>query len=334
MKRVFIIAEAGVNHNGSLAIAKRMVDAAAKAGCDAVKFQTFKAEKLACARAPKAGYQERATGRTGSQLEMLKGLELDQKAHKILKDYCGKKHIEFISTPYDLESIAFLNRLGVKTLKVPSGEVTNYPYLRAIGRLHKKVILSTGMSDMNEVKQAVKILSGSGTSREKVTVLHCNTEYPSPYEDANILAMATLKKALNLKTGYSDHTPGIEVPVAAAALGASVIEKHFTLDRKMKGPDHKASLEPDELAAMVKAIRRIEKAMGTGIKKPSASESKNRRIARKSIVAAAAIRKGEVFTEKNITAKRPAYGISPMKWKAVLGKKAKKDFRKDDFIKI
>lgn len=332
MSKVFIIAEAGVNHNGSLKTAKKMIDIAAKAGCDAVKFQTFKAEKLACTAAPKTAYQKKYTGCSGSQFEMLKVLELNYRAHKILKDYCGKKRIEFISTPYDVESIYFLNRLGVKIIKIASGEITNYPYLREIGRLNKRVILSTGMSDIREVRQAVKVLTGFGTKRDKITVLQCNNEYPTPFKDANILVMLTLKKALKLDVGYSDHTLGIEVPISAAALGATVIEKHFTLNRKMKGPDQKASLEPGELAAMVKAIRNIEKAMGAGIKTPSASESKNRLIARKSIVAAAAIKKGEVFTENNITAKRPAFGLSPMKWETVLGRKAKRNFNKDEFI--
>ncbi|MFA5335883.1 MAG: N-acetylneuraminate synthase [Candidatus Omnitrophota bacterium] len=334
MRKVFIIAEAGVNHNGSLKTAIKMVDAAAKAGCDAVKFQTFKAESLACAHAPKAAYQRRSTGRSGSQCDMLKKLELDDRAHKALKRHCAKRGIEFISTPYDEESVSFLCRLGVKTIKVPSGEITNYPYLRKIGGSGKRVILSTGMSDMGEVKRAVRVLAASGTKRGKITVMQCNSEYPTPFRDANILAMLTLKKALNLDAGYSDHTPGIEAPIAAAALGATVIEKHFTLDRNMRGPDHKASLEPGELAAMVRAIRNIEEALGDGVKRPSPSESGNRVIARKSIVAARRIARGEAFCPENLAVKRPGNGMSPMEWDRVIGRKAKRSFKRDELIRL
>ena len=334
MHKVFIIAEAGVNHNGSLKTAKKMVDAAVKAGCDAVKFQTFKAGRLACTGTPKAAYQKRSTGRSGSQYDMLKELELSPEAHKILKDYCGKKGIEFISTPYDTESVSFLGKLGVETIKIASGEITNYPYLRKVGGLDKRVILSTGMSDIGEVKQAVKVLTGSGTKKGRITVLQCNNEYPTPFRDANILAMLTLGKALKLNAGYSDHTPGIEVPIAAVALGATVIEKHFTLNRKMKGPDHKASLEPGELAAMVKAIRNIEKALGDGKKRPSPSEIKNMAVVRKSIVAARRITKGEMFTLENLTVKRPGKGMSPMEWNKVIGRKAKRNFKQDELIRL
>ena len=283
--RTFIIAEAGVNHNGLHAIAKRLVDAASDAGADAIKFQTFNAEKMVSIYAPKAEYQKKTTGTNESQLEMLRKLELDESAHKELFDYCKQKNILFMSTPFDLASISLLNKLGLEIFKIPSGEITNLPYLREIGSLKKRVILSTGMAEMEEIKNAVDIITESGTPKENITVLHCNTEYPSPYEDVNLLAMLTIKEVFNVHIGYSDHTIGIEIPIAATALGATVIEKHFTLDKNMEGPDHKASLDPEELTVMVRSIRTIEKALGNGIKKPSPSELKNRVIARKSIVA-------------------------------------------------
>jgi len=334
MKKVFIIAEAGVNHNGNIDTAKKMIDAAAAAGADAVKFQTFKAEKLVCKNAPKADYQKAATPKGESQFDMIKSLELDVDAHRMLIDYCRKKKIVFLSTPFDLDSIELLHSLGLKILKIPSGEITNLPYLRKIGSLKKKIIMSTGMADLKEIKDALAVLMKSGTRKEDIIVLQCNTEYPTPYEDVNLLAMLAIRDALKVDVGYSDHTLGIEVPIAAVALGATVIEKHFTLDRNMKGPDHVTSLEPGELKSMVNGIRHIEVAMGGGIKRPSASELKNRLIARKSIVAARDIEKMERLTEENITVKRPGTGISPTDWDKVIGKIAKKCFKKDELIRL
>jgi len=333
-KKVFIIAEAGVNHNGSLEIAKKLIDVAIEAKVDTIKFQTSQPEKVISKFAPKAEYQKKTTGGLGSQLEMVKKLVLDEEAQRLLVDDCKKKGIMFLSTPFDLESIDFLNELGLQTLKIPSGEITNLPYLRKIGSLRKKIIMSTGMADLNEIKAALDILTSCGTPKENITILHCNTEYPTPFEDVNLSAMLTIRDTFKVKVGYSDHSRGIEVPIAAVALGATIIEKHFTLDRAMIGPDHKASLEPDELKAMVKAIRNIEVALGDGVKKASLSESKNILIARKSIVANEYIKKSEVFTEKNITAKRPATGISPMEWDRVIGKRAKRNFEEDELIEL
>ena len=330
--KIFIIAEAGVNHNGSLELAKKMIDVAAEADADAVKFQTFKAEKVISKYAQKAEYQKKTTAADESQLDMIKKLELDAAAHQTLIDYCKKKNIRFMSTPFDLESIGLLNKLGLEIFKIPSGEITNLPYLRKIGSLKKKTILSTGMADLGEIEDALDVLIGTGTARKDITILHCNTEYPTPYEDVNLKAMQNIAAAFNVKVGYSDHTLGIEVTVAAVALGASIIEKHFTLDKNMEGPDHKASLEPHELRAMVKAIRNIEKALGDGIKKPSPSELKNKPITRKSIVAACDIKKGEVFTNNHITVKRPGTGISPMRWDEIVGKTSTKDYHEDDLI--
>ncbi|MBU4464198.1 MAG: N-acetylneuraminate synthase [Proteobacteria bacterium] len=335
MKKTFIIAEAGVNHNGNLDMALQMVDAAVAAGADAVKFQTFKAEKMIASGAPKAGYQMEATGLDESQLEMVKKLELDEAAHKTLLNHCQEKNIQFLSTPFDLESIDLLNELGLDIFKIPSGEITNLPYLRKIGALKKEIILSTGMADLGEIKDALGVLTGAGTRLEKITVLHCNTAYPTPFEDVNLRAMLTIKATFpSIQVGYSDHTPGIEIPIAAVAMGAAVIEKHFTLDKNMEGPDHRASLEPDELKDMVKAIRNIETALGNGIKKPSPSELKNKPIARKSIVAAQAIAAGEKFTNDKLTAKRPGTGISPMRWDETIGKKSSRNFKADDLIEI
>lgn len=333
-KEVFIIAEAGVNHNGSIETAKKMVDAAVKAGADAVKFQTFKSHKVISQYAPKADYQKKTTNSKESQLDMVKKLELNSEAHKELNSYCKKRGIEFLSSPFDLESIDLLLELGMDIFKIPSGEITNLPYLRKIGGLRKKVILSTGMADLGEIEDALDILAEGGTEREDITVLHCNTEYPTPIEDVNLRAMLTIKEAFDIDVGYSDHTTGIEVPIAAVALGATIIEKHFTLDRNMVGPDHRASLEPGELKSMIQAIRNIEKAMGSGIKKPSPSEMKNRAIARKSIVAAKSIKEGEIFTETNLEIKRPGNGISPMRWENVLGKTAKRYFERDELIEL
>lgn len=332
MSKIFIIAEAGVNHNGSMEIAKKLVDQAALAGADAVKFQTFKAENLVCKNAKKADYQIETTGEEESQLAMLKKLELTRDMHKQLMAYCDKKNIMFLSTPFDIESLNYLVQCNVGLIKIPSGEITNYPYLKAVGQTGKKVIISSGMSTLQEVKDAVKVLRDNGSV--EVTVLHCNTEYPTPYVDVNLKAMFTLEEELGVAVGYSDHTQGIEIPIAAAALGASVIEKHFTLDKNMEGPDHKASLEPDELAAMVKAIRNIELALGDGRKEPSESEKKNIAIVRKSIVARCDIKEGEIFTEENLTAKRPGTGISPMHWNQVLNQRAKRNFYEDELIEI
>ncbi len=333
MKKTFIIAEAGVNHNGSLELARKMIDAAVEAGADAVKFQTFKAEKVVSRYAPKAEYQKKTTNAGESQLEMIKKLELDAAAHQTLIDYCKKKNIRFLSTPFDLESIDLLNELGLDIFKIPSGEITNLPYLRKIGDLKKETILSTGMADLEEIEDALDVLTGAGTKLKDITVLHCNTEYPTPMQDVNLKAMQTIKSAFpGTHVGYSDHTEGIEVPIAAVAMGATIIEKHFTLDKNMEGPDHKASLEPNELKTMVCAIRNVEKVLGNGIKKPSPSELKNKLIVRKSIVAAQAIAAGEKFTNHNLTVKRPGTGLSPMKWDEVVGKTAIKNYSRDDLI--
>lgn len=327
---VTIIAEAGVNHNGSMELAKKMVLAAKEAGADYVKFQTFVPEKLVSRFAEKAEYQKKTTGKEQSQLQMLEQLALTQQDFMELQEYCKEVGIGFISTPFDLDSIAFLDRLDMDFWKLPSGEVTNLPYLERIARTRRKVIMSTGMCEMDEIQDAVRVLKENGT--KDITILHCNTEYPTPFSDVNLLAMKEMEAVLQKPVGYSDHTIGIEVPIAAAALGAVVIEKHFTLDKTMEGPDHAASLEPDELAAMVHAIRNIELARGDGKKRRSASEDKNRQVARKSIVAARAIKKGEVFTEENLTVKRPGNGISPMKWHEVLNTVAAKDYEADELI--
>ena len=331
---VFIIAEAGVNHNGSLEFAKKLVDAAVEAGADAVKFQTFKAENLVSKEAKKAEYQVKNTGNNESQYDMLKKLELGFDEFIELKRYCDEKGIMFLSTPFDFESIEFLDKLGLEIFKIPSGEITNYPYLREIAKLKKRVILSTGMANLCEIEQAVDVIEKYGTNRENIIILHANTEYPTPMEDVNLKAMLTIKEAFKVNVGYSDHTLGIEVPVAAVAMGAVVIEKHFTLDKNMEGPDHKASLEPDELKAMVKAIRNIETALGNGIKKPSKSESKNIEIARKVVVAKKDIKKGEKFSEDNLTVKRAGKGISPMRWEEIIGRSADKDYKKDEKIQL
>ena len=332
-KKVFIIAEAGVNHNGSLKTAKKMVDVAVASGVDAIKFQTFHAEDMVLKSAPKAKYQQLKTSVNESQFAMIKKLELDSKAHQELSNYCRRKKIMFLSSPFDLKSIDILHQLGLTTIKIPSGEITNLPYLRKLGRLRKKIIFSTGMSNVDEVKAAFEVLVSSGTPKKDITLLHCNTEYPTPYPDVNLLAMVTLKNVFGVNVGYSDHTSGIEVAIAAVALGATVIEKHFTLDRRMKGPDHGASLEPYELKRMVDAIRNVELSLGSDVKKVSLSEQKNKNIVRKSIVAAKDIKKGEIFSELNLTVKRPGKGISPMAWDRIVGSVAKQNYREDDFIK-
>lgn len=331
-----IIAEAGVNHNGSLELAKQLVLKAKDAGVDYIKFQTFKASKLVTKSARQAEYQQHNTGgQEESQYQMLKKLELSPKDHQVLIDYCRELGIMFFSTAFDSESIDYLHSLNLGLWKIPSGEVTNYPFLKRVAAFNEKTILSTGMCEMQDVRNAVEALYENGLSKENLILLHCNTEYPTPYEDVNLKAMEALRKEFEVEVGYSDHTQGIEVPIAAVALGASVIEKHFTLDRTLPGPDHKASLEPDELKVMVRAIRNIEKAIGgDGIKHVSGSERKNIVVARKSIVAACDIKRGEVFTEQNLTVKRPGSGISPMRWEEVLGQSAKKDFYEDDLIEL
>ena len=329
---VFIIAEAGVNHNGSLNLAKKLVDEACFAGADAVKFQTFKATNLATKNSQKAVYQKTTTSKEETQFDMLKKLELNKKEHEELISYCDKKKIIFLSSPFDLESIDLLNDLGLKMFKIPSGEITNLPYLKYIGKLNKKIILSTGMSNMDEVQNALDILINSGTKKNDIIVLHANTEYPTPMKDVNLRAMVSIGKELDIKFGYSDHTLGIEVDIAAVAMGATCIEKHFTLDKNMKGPDHKASLEPDQLKQMVRAIRNIEIALGDGVKKPSQSEIPNIDIVRKSIVAKTTIKKGDVLNENNLTIKRPGRGLSPMCWDKIINTKAKKDYQEDELI--
>ena len=329
---VFIIAEAGVNHNGSIELAYELIDVASESGADAVKFQTFKAENLVSKNAEKAEYQKQTTDTSESQFDMIKRLELDIDAHKKLIDYCKEKDIMFLSTPFDHESIDLLNELQLQIFKIPSGEITNLPYLRHIGSLNKIVFLSTGMSNLKEIGDALAILTNAGTLNENITVLHANTMYPTPMEDVNLNAMQTIHKEFGVAVGYSDHTLGIEVDIAAVAMGASIIEKHFTLDKAMEGPDHKASLEPEELKAMVSAIRNIEKALGSNEKILSPSEEVNINIVRKSIVANQNIKKGDLLTDKNIAAKRPGDGISPMQWDEVIGTTASKDYNADELI--
>ena len=336
MERVIIIAEAGVNHNGSIENALRLVDIAANAGVDYIKFQTFKAINLVSVTAKKAEYQIQNTGNAEeNQLQMLKKLELSEEQHEHLIAYCKEKNVKFFSTAFDLDSLKYLHSIGLDMVKIPSGEITNLPYLRKAASLFKKVILSTGMSTMQEISDAMNVFLKAGIAKEDITILHCNTEYPTPMEDVNLKAMLHIQREFGTAVGYSDHTMGIEVPIAAVALGATVIEKHFTLDKMMEGPDHKASLEPNELKAMVSAIRNIEKTLsGNGEKAVSLSEQKNITIARKSIVAKTKIKQGEKFSEINITVKRPGTGISPMKWDEVVGCKAKRDFEPDELIEF
>lgn len=336
MSHTLIIAEAGVNHNGSIELAKQLVEKAVEAGVDYIKFQTFKASKLVTKAAKQAEYQQRNIGgQESSQYKMLKKLELTPEEHEVLIDYCHQLGIKFFSTAFDFDSIEYLHSLDLGLWKIPSGEVTNYPFLKRIAAYNEKTILSTGMCEMEDVRNAVNALYKNGLSKENLILLHCNTEYPTPFEDVNLKAMDALRNEFGVEVGYSDHTKGIEVPIAAVALGATVIEKHFTLDRTLPGPDHKASLEPDELKAMVSAIRNIEKAVGgDGTKHVSESERKNIAIARKSIVAACDIKAGDLFTEENLTVKRPGSGISPMRWEEVLGMKAKRDFAEDELIEI
>ena len=332
--RTLIIAEAGVNHNGDLSMARRLVDAAAEAGADLVKFQTFRADRLVTTSAKKASYQMATTAANESQHEMIRRLELTEAMHDDLIMHCRQCRIEFFSTAFDVENLDYLMGLGMSRIKVPSGEITNLPYLRRVGSFGKPVILSTGMSTLGEIESALNALEQCGASREKITVLHCNTEYPVPMAEVNLRAMLSIRHAFGVAVGFSDHTEGIEVAVAAVALGATVIEKHLTLDRNLAGPDHRASIEPDELRQLVRSIRNIESAMGDGIKRPNARELGNRPAARKSLVAALPIARGEVFSESNLTTKRPGTGISPMRWDEVVGRKAGRDFAPDEPIEL
>ena len=332
MSHTLIIAEAGVNHNGSLEMAMQLIEKAAEAGVDYVKFQTFKSEKLVSRHATKAEYQKANTDGEDSQLKMLQQLELSPDDHLRLIEHCNHCGIKFLSTAFDLDSIDFLDSLNLDLWKIPSGEITNLPYLRRIAQKGSRVIMSTGMCEPEDIEAALNVLINNGTSLENITLLHCNTEYPTPWGDVNLRAMHDIAKRFNVSVGYSDHTKGIEVPIAAVALGATVIEKHFTLDNNLPGPDHKASLEPQQLKAMVDAIRHIEQALGNGVKQISESERKNIAIARKSIVAASEIKKGELFTEENLTVKRPGGGISPMKWDEVIGTTATRNYQPDELI--
>ena len=328
--RTFLIAEAGVNHNGDIKLAKALIDAAADAGCDAVKFQTFSAEQLVTATAKMADYQKKNTGTTESQLQMLKRLELGEREHYELMSHAKEKNIIFFSTAFDMKSVEFLAQLNIPVWKIPSGEITNYPYLVRIASFGKPIILSTGMATLAEVDDAVRVLLDNGATREQLCILHCNTDYPTQWSDVNLLAMSRMGASFGTAYGYSDHTQGIEIPIAATALGASVIEKHFTIDRSLPGPDHKASLEPAELSAMVKAVRNIEIALGNGIKSPTESEKRNRIAARKSIVAARRINAGEHYSEENMTVKRPGDGITPMAWSRLIGHVAPRNFEVDE----
>lgn len=334
MGHIFIIAEAGVNHNGDMLLAKKLIDVAVDCGVDAVKFQTFHTEKNISRCAPKAAYQQIGQLKKESQFELIKRLELKDKDFVELARYCTKKKILFLSTPDDAQSVDFLARLGMPIYKIASGEITNLPHLRKISSLGKRVILSTGMADLKEISAAIKILIKNGTKKRDIVLLHCTTEYPAPVAEVNLRAMLTIKKKFGVAVGYSDHTNGIEVSIAAAALGAEVIEKHFTIDKSLPGPDHQASLSPNELAKMVQGIRHVEEALGDGIKRPSACELKNIPIVRRSIFAARDIRRGETFTEKDLIAKRPGTGISPMRWDQVVGSHAKRDFHDDEMIEL
>jgi N,N'-diacetyllegionaminate synthase len=329
-----IIAEAGVNHNGDIELAKRLIDVAADAGANLVKFQTFSAKRLATKSAPKANYQNQTTDQAESQYAMLKQLELSTEMHEVLIAHCQQRNVDFFSAGFDIQSLDYLASLGAERFKVPSGEITNLPYLRHLGGFSQSVILSTGMATLGEVEAALEVLEAAGTPRTQITVLHCNTEYPTPMQDVNLRAMCSIRDAFGVAVGYSDHTAGIEVPIAAVVLGATVIEKHITLDQNLPGPDHKASLEPNEFAAMVRSIRNIEQAMGDGIKRPSPSEAKNKPIARKSLVAAKPVRVGEQFTADNVTVKRPGTGISPLRWDEVIGRVAARDFAADELITL
>ena len=332
MNRVIIIAEAGVNHNGNLDKARRLIDIARAVGADIVKFQTFHAESLVCKSAKKAEYQKASLGNSGTQYEMLKQLEFSDEDHQQLIDHCRDAGIEYLSTAFDIDSVALLHSLGVRKWKIPSGAITNLPYLREIGSLKEPVLLSTGMSNLGEIERALAVLEAAGSSRSEITILHCTTEYPAPLDEVNLKAMVTLGHAFDVPFGYSDHTKGISIPIAAVAMGATVIEKHFTLDKELPGPDHRASLDPLELSAMVKSIREVETALGDGIKRVTRAEKKNALVIRKAIVARIPIRKGDLFTINNITTKRPAEGLSPMEWDSVIGTVARRDYTEDERI--
>lgn len=334
MNKALIIAEAGVNYNGNLDLAKEMVHVARECGADIIKFQTAKAELVISRYAPKADYQKETTGVTESQLDMCRKILLPYEDFVELAELCRQVGIRFLSTPFESESIDFLYKLGMRIWKIPSGEITNLPYLEKIGGYGQKIILSTGMSTLIEVENAIKVLMSKGTRKENITLLHCTTEYPAPYSEVNLKAMLTLREHFGMKVGYSDHTPGAIIPIAAISLGASVIEKHFTLDKNMEGPDHKASLNPEELKEMIISIRKVETALGDGEKIPQPCEIKNIAVARKSIIAKHEIKEGELFTEENLTTKRPGNGISPMKWYEVLGTKAIRDFHQDELIEV
>ena len=335
MIHTIIIAEAGVNHNGSMRMAKELIDAAKNCGVDYVKFQTTKGpEAITSKFARMADYQKKNLNEDESQLEMLRKILLKMENFGELRDYCNNSGVKFLSTPFDLDSVDYLAGLGMDYMKIPSGEITNLPYLRKIAKLEIPVIMSTGMCTLGDVETAMLVLTKNGLDEDMISLLHCNTEYPTPFADVNLKAMLTLKQCFGVRVGYSDHTKGIEVPIAAVAMGAEIIEKHFTLDKTLPGPDHVASLEPDELKTMVDSIRNIEKALGTGVKKVSFSEQKNKSIARKSIIAARPIKVGELFSEENLTVKRPGNGISPMNWDDVIGKVAKRDFVDDELIEL
>lgn len=333
-RRTLIIAEAGVNHNGHVHMAEQLIDVAAAAGADLVKFQTFSADRLVTRNAPKADYQKLSTRGDEGQYEMLRRLELSEEMHRHLISHCAQRNIGFLSTGFDIASVNQLVALGLRLFKIPSGEITNLPYLRHIGQQGGEVILSTGMATLAEIEAAIMVLETTGTPRENITVLHCTTEYPAPLDEVNLRAMTTLHQAFGVRTGYSDHTQGIEIALAAVALGASVIEKHFTLDKSLPGPDHKASLEPHELRQMITSIRHIEIALGDGVKRPTPSEMRNRPIARKSIVAAREIQQGERLSEDNLRIKRPGTGISPMRWDELIGRTASCDFVTDELIRL
>lgn len=332
--RTLVIAEAGVNHNGDLDLAMRLIDVAADAGADIVKFQTFSADRIVTRSAQKAAYQRQANDGEESQYEMLRRLELTAEMHKTLVAHCAVRGIRFLSTGFDVESVDLLVSLGQRLFKIPSGEITNLPYLRHVGSLRGDVIVSTGMATLSDIEAAIAVLEQAGTPRARITVLHCTTEYPTPMEEVNLRAMQSIRAEFGVTVGYSDHTPGIDVAIAAVALGAAVIEKHFTLDRELPGPDHKASLEPGELRTMVNAIRNIELALGDGVKRVTAGEARNRSVARKSLVASRSIRAGEEFSAENVTAKRPGTGISPMRWDEVMGRRAGRDYAADELIEL
>lgn len=332
--KTLIIAEAGVNHNGNKSIAFELIDTAAEAGVDIVKFQSFNADRQVTLTAEKARYQKNLTCKSETHYQMLKRLQLSPKMHYELINHCDKKNVRFLSTAFDIESVQFLASLNQNLFKIPSGEITNLPYLRCIGKLHKKIILSTGMASLSEIETAIGVLEKCGTSRKKITLLHCTSEYPAPMKEVNLRAMQTMRSTFGVNVGYSDHTLGIEIAIAAVAMGATIIEKHFTLNKNLPGPDHKASLEPDELRALVRSIRNIEVCLGDGIKKVTPSENKNKKVARKSLVANGPIKKGELFTIDNVTAKRPEVGISPMLWDMVIGRHAKRNFQNDELIEL